>query len=218
MKITDKIVTVLLSFLTLPVAVFTPLVHILYQITAWQMIEQFAGISDASDTGLTEDAFSIKWLIDKLINSDFSFGRIDTSSMSDQIKSILPFLAAAAILFALATLTGVALFAVCAASRAKKAQCIISAAGIAQLIACGILFSKFAAGIVEGTVSVGSIIQGLFPDAFSSWGSFLTSSVIDIKRLNLSTAWSVMMMLFFAVIIWNVSYMVTSNDKKADKK
>lgn len=216
MKITDKIVTVLLSAMTIPVAIFAPLIHILYRITAWQLIEQFAGSTNSADTGLTEDAFSIKWMLEKILNGDFSLGGIDTSKFTDSFKAIYPFLIAAGVLFALATVTGVVLFVTAVVSRAKKTQCIISAVGIAELAAAGILFSKFASPIVSGTVSVGSIIESVFGESFSTLSSIMTSSVIEVQQLNLTTAWSVMMILFFAVIIWNVSFMVTSVDKKAD--
>ncbi|MBQ7579846.1 MAG: hypothetical protein IJU39_00895 [Clostridia bacterium] len=217
MKITDKIVTVLLSALTIPVAIFAPLVHILYNITAWGLIEQLAGSSSSGDSGLTEDTISVKWLFEKLINGDFSFGEIDKSNFTDAFKAIYPFLIAAGILFALAALTGVVLFATAVVSRAKKTQCVISGVGIALLIACGITFSKFASPIVSGTVTAGSVLQSLFGESLSSLTSILTSSVIEVQRLNLTTAWSVMMVLFFAVIIWNVSYMLTSSEEKADQ-
>lgn len=216
MKIVDKIVTTLLSALTIPVAIFAPLVHVLYQITAWQMIEQFVGSSDPTDTGLTEDAVSVKWMIEKTVNGNFSLGGIDTSKFTESFRAIFPFLVAAGILFALAAVTGVVLFVTAAVSRAKKTQCIMCAVGIAQLIASGILFSKFASPIVDGTVSVGSVMESLLGESYSTLSSFLTSSVINVQRLNLTTAWSVMMMLFFAVMIWNVSYMITNNDNKAE--
>lgn len=217
MKITDKIVTILLSALTIPVAIFAPLVHVLYNITAWQLIEQLVGNSASSDTGLTEDAFSIKWLLDRMADGSFSFGKMDTGKFTEGFKSIYPFLVASGVLFALAAVTGVVLFVTAVVSRAKKTQCIISAVGIAELIATGILFSKFASPIVSGTVSVSSILESFLGESMSGISSVLTSSVIDVQRINLTTAWSVMMVLFFAVIIWNVSYMVTSNDKKAEK-
>lgn len=219
MKITDKIVTVLLSALTLPVALFTPLVHALYKITAWELLEQIVGggSSAANDTGLTEDAVSVKWMIEKLIDSNASLKGIDTSKFSDGLKAIYPFLLASGILFALAVLTGLVLLIVSIFTRAKKSQCIIAALGATELIACGILFSKFASPIVDGSLSVGSILQSVFGESFSTLGSILTSSMLDVQRLNLTTAWSITMLLFFMIIIWNVSYMVTS-DKKADIK
>lgn len=219
MKITDKIVTVLLSALTLPVAIFTPLVHVLYNITAWGIIEQLVGGSSsaANDSGLTEDAVSVKWMIEKLIDGNFSLKGLDTSNFSEGLKAVCPFLLAAGILFALAVLTGFVLLIVSIATRAKKAQCIIAALGATELIACGILFSKVASPIVDGTLSVGSILQSIFGESFSTLGSILTSSMLDVQRLNLTTAWSITMLLFFMIIIWNVSYMLTS-DKKADRK
>ncbi|MBQ6624421.1 MAG: hypothetical protein IIX39_01195 [Clostridia bacterium] len=220
MKITDKIVTSLLAFCVLPVAIFFPLIRVLYQINGWEIFQNMVDIPNAveNDTGLTEDSFSIWFVFKNFFSGGLSMSGFDFSNVDDSVKAVLPYLIAAGILFALGVVIGIALFIVNVATKAKKTQCIISAVGIIDLSICGILFSKVAKPIVDGSISVGTLLSSVLGSGGeSNFGKVLATSLISIKELNLTSAWSIMILIFAVIIIWNVSYMLTRDEVKGGK-
>lgn len=184
------------------------------------MLEKILGskISSGNDSGLTEDSFSLWWIYKNFFKGGLSLHEINTSDVPEGVKAILPFLKVAAVLFAVGVVIGIALAIVSVLTRAKKTQCVICAVGIVDLIVCGVFFAKFASPIVSGEVSAGSILHSIFGESLSTVGSIATSTIFDVQRLNLSSAWSAIILIFIAVIVWNVSYMLTDNGEKAVKK
>lgn len=220
MKIADKIITSLLAFCILPVAIFSPLIRVLYQINGWELFQNMVDIPNAveNDTGLTEDSFSIWFVVKNFFFGGLSSSGFDFSNVDDSVKAVLPYLIAAGILFVLGVVIGIALFVFNLATKAKKTQCIISAVGIVDLSICGILFSKVANPIIDGTISVGTLLSSILgPGGESGIGKVIATSLISIKELNLTSAWSLMILIFAVIIVWNVSYMLTSNDVKGGK-
>lgn len=220
MKIVDKIVNIVLSLCILPTAIFAPIIHVIYQIQGLEILEKLigSGVFPANDSGLTEDFFSLWWIYKNIFKGGLSLHEINISDVPESVKAILPFLKFSAILFAVGVVIGLVLVIVSVVTRAKKAQCVLCAVGIVDLIVCGVFFSKFASPIVSGAVSAGTLLQSVLGESFSAAGSIATSTIFDVQRLNLSSAWSVIIVIFIAVIVWNVSYILTDNGEKAVKK
>ena len=220
MKIVDKIVTILLSICTGPIVIFTPIVRIVYQITAWGLLEKFSGMQSTlqNDQGYTMDSYSLWWAYKNLLGGSLSVDKIDMSKVPDNIKAILPFVFVAGILFAVAALIGIVMIFVTAFTRAKKTQCVICGVGIIDLIVCGIFFSKFASPIISGTVSIGNILTAIFGDKINAVISVAATSIVKVNELALTGAFALLIFIFALIIIWNVSFMLTSDNKKAEKK
>ncbi len=211
MKIVDRIVTALLSFAVIPVAIFTPLLHWIYQITAWSLLNGITSlfgdstISSTNDNGLTQDDFSLYALYD-LIKG---FG-LDFENMGEPHVTVEPYLVyvkLAAAFFALALVIALAIGIVSIFSNAKKTQIGMAAAGILSLVGMNISFAKFADPMVEGKFTVGA----LFDVDFLSY-------ITKVEALNLSSAWVFMIMLFAGIILWNLSIMLTTDKTEEAKK
>lgn len=220
MKIVDRIVTCLLSFAVLPVAFFTPLIHWIYKISGYQLINGIASllggstISDASDTGLTQDDISLNYLYQTLKDFGVDFKEMFKSGgeIHITVEPYIIYVKMAVVFFIAALLIALAIGIVSIFSNAKKTQMIMSGVGIVSLIGMNVSFGKFAAGLVDGKFTLGALLD-----------ADLLSYVTDVQTLNLSSAWVFMIMLFVGVILWNLSVILTSdkeikpNNKKAKR-
>ena len=221
MKIADKIVTTLLALCTIPTVLFASLFHILYQISGMEAISSLLGNGAmAGDTGLTEDSISVMDIIRLMKEGILSFnGTVDYSAMDERVVKILPYLKWSMILFAVGTVICLALIAVCAATRSKTTQNIICGVGIADLAACGILFNKFSSPILDGTITSGTLFDSIMGGAMKEHPIIKTifSSIMNIKELNLSSAWSMLIVIFAAILLWNIAYVLTLPKEKTRK-
>ncbi len=212
MKIVDRIVSALLSFAVIPVAIFVPLLHWIYQILGYDIVNSLFGgkLTDASDTGMTEDNVSLYRLYDTLKGFGVDFKAMFTSDEVDPVtEPIMPFIKIAAVFFMIALVIALVAGIVSVVSNAKKTQMVLGGCGIVSLIGMMVSFNKFASPIVAGDVTIGSLLN--MPAL-----SFITK----VHTINLSTAWVFMVMLFAGLILWSLSYILTSDkeDKKQGKK
>ncbi len=212
MKIVDRIVCTLLSFAVIPVAIFTPIFHWIYQLVGYDLINSLLGgnLTSSQDTGWTEDNFSLYELYGLLKDFGVDFKNLfSSSSVSDTAAELVPYIK---VTFAFLILTLVIAFAagvVSIVSNAKKTQMILGGCGIVSLIGMITAFGKFAEPLVSGNVTIGSLLD-------ISWLSYVTK----IESITLSSAWVFMIMLFAGLILWSLSYILTSDNyyKKQGKK
>lgn len=211
MKIVDRIVSALMSLAVIPVAIFTPLVHWIYQILGYSIINGMldGALSDVNDTGLTEDNLSLYSLYDLLKSFGFDFKKMFSGDMemASSLEKILPYLKLTGIFFIIALLIALVTGIICAATNAKKTRMILSGCGIASLIGMMISFNKAVLPLTTGQITPGSLFD--MP---------AISFIIKIETINLSTAWVFMLMLFAGVILWTLSYILTSDKDEPGKK
>lgn len=210
MKIADRIITSLLAVGAIVAAIFSPLIHLLYQINGWDLLGITSSIEN--DTGVTEDGISVWYVIRQIRTGVFSGGKLDFSAMDERVVTILHFFIASMIIFAVAVLIALVLAVVCASTSAKKTQCVIAGIGIVDLAACGIVFNKFAQPIMTGAITPGNLIKSLTGGALGDnlFGSIALSSIVRIEEVNLSSAWVLMIMIFSVIIVWNVCLLITA--------
>lgn len=215
MKIVDRIVCALLSVGVILAAFFAPLVHWIYQITVYGIANGLLGgitgeyISDVNDQGWTEDDYSL-YNIYKLLE-DFGVdvkelfsGNAELNSNLDVFAPLIkPVLICFAITLAIALVTAI----VSLASKAKLPRILLSGAGIISLIFLKSGFDKLVLPVVSGQVTLGSLFD-------IPWLGLITK----VEVVNLSGGWVMMIMLFAAIILWNVSYILTSDKENTDKK
>lgn len=211
MKVVDRIVSALLSFAVIPVAFFTPMLNWIYQIMGYDILNSVLGgnLTNAGDTGLTEDDFSLYGLYDLLkgfgvdIESLFAGGTVNSNA-----EPLIPYIKATAVFFVITLVIALAAGIVSIVSNAKKTQMILGGCGILSLIGMIISFEKFATPLENGEITIGSLLDV----------SFL-SYITKIESITLSSAWVFMVMLLAGLVLWSLSYILTSdNNKKQGKK
>ncbi len=207
MKVVDRIVTALMAFAVIPVAIFTPVVHWIYQITVVGLAEtfniKFSNIQ--GDQGWTEDDVSIKWIYDRIVNMKLDLSKIG-SGTNEKVNAVLPYLKVAAVFFAIAVVIAFVIGVISIFTNAKRTQIGFSLGGIASLIVSIICFDKFAAPVISGEITIGSLFDIPFLSYITKMGS-----------LDLSTAWFLSLGLFIAIIVWNLAYMLTLPEEEAAK-
>lgn len=210
MKIVDRIVSALLSFAVIPVAIFVPMLHWIYQILGYDILNSVLGgeLTSPGDTGMTEDNYSLYALYNQLKSFGIDFKEMFTSDKVNPVtEPVIPFIKMTAVFFIVALLIALAAGIVSIVSNAKKTQMILGGCGVASLIGMMVSFNKFATPVIEGKVTVGSLFD--VPAL-----SFITK----VYNLNLSTAWVFMIILFGALILWSLSYILTSDKDTTSKK
>ena len=210
MKIVDRIVCALLSFGVILAAFFAPLIHWLYQITVYGIANGILGgvtgeyIGNANDQGWTEDDYSL-YNIYKLLKDfgvDFKELFSGNKELNPNLEVFEPLIKPVLIFFAITLVIALATGIVSLSSKAKTPRMILSGAGIVSLIFLKSSFDKLVLPIVEGKVTLGSLLD-------IPWLGMITK----VEVVNLSGGWVMMIMLFAAVILWNVSYLLTSDEK-----
>lgn len=215
MKIFDRIVCALLSIGVAVAAFFAPLIHWFYQITVYGIANGLLGsvageyISDANDQGWTEDDYSLYNIYKLLKDFDVDFKALFSGAqeMNPNLEVFVPLIKPVLICFAL--VLGIALVTaiVSLATKAKLPRIILSGAGIGALIFLKSSFDALVEPIISGQVTLGSLLD-------IPWLGLITK----IEVINLSGGWVMMIMLFSAIILWSVSYILTSDKENTNKK
>ncbi|MBP3330862.1 MAG: hypothetical protein J6L89_08535 [Clostridia bacterium] len=210
MKIVDRIVCALLSFGVILAAFFAPLIHWLYQITVYGLANGLLGgvtgeyIGNANDQGWTEDDYSL-YNIYKLLKDfgvDFKELFSGNKELNPNLEIFVPLIKPVLVFFAITLVIALATGIVSLASKAKTPRMILSGAGIVSLVFLKSSFDKLVLPIIEGKVTLGSLLD-------IPWLGMISK----IEVINLSGGWVMMIMLFAAVILWNISYILTSDEK-----
>lgn len=210
MKIVDRIVCALLSFGVILAAFFAPLIHWLYQITVYGLANGLLGgvtgeyIGNANDQGWTEDDYSL-YNIYKLLKDfgvDFKELFSGNKELNPSLEIFVPLIKPVIVFFAITLVIALATGIVSLASKAKTPRMILSGAGIVSLVFLKSSFDKLVLPIIEGKVTLGSLLD-------IPWLGMISK----IEVINLSGGWVMMIMLFAAVILWNISYILTSDEK-----
>ena len=216
MKIVDRIICALLSFGVILAAFFAPIVHWIYQITVYSIANGLIGgltgeyVGNANDQGWTEDDYSLYNIYKLLKDFDVDIKALFTGNaeINPNLEVFVPLIKPVLICFALVLVIALVTAIVSLVSKMKLPRMILSGAGIVSLIFLKSSFDKLVLPIISGKVTMGSLLD-------IPWLGMITK----IEVINLSGGWVMMIMLFAAIILWNVSYILTSDDKnKAVKK
>ncbi len=211
MKIVDRIVSAFLSLAVIPVAIFTPLIHWIYQILGYDIINGLLNgqLSDAADTGMTEDNLSLYSIYNMLRSFGVDFKEMfsGNTEMNSALEPMLPYIIATGIFFVVTLLIALVAGIVCASTNARKTRMILGGCGIASLIGMMISFNKAVLPLTTGQITPGSLFN--IP---------AISFIIKIHTINLSSAWVFMLMLFAGLILWTLSYILTSDKNETNKK
>ena len=190
MKALNRIVTALLAAAIFPVAYFTDIITVYAHANLY-------------DSNIVE-ALSIKRIVELFTGDGLFAGVFNKDNMSEIPEVLLKFkgnFIAFAVCFALAIII------VAAATNSRKATASLGAAGILCLIGMKIAFSDIAAAVDAGTLTLGSLTDMSFMNLFGK-----------IVLVTMSTAPVVMAVLFLAILIWNVAFIVIDLGEEQPKK
>lgn len=196
MKALNRIVTALLAAAIFPVAYFTDLITVYMHATIY-------------DSNIVEN-LSVKRIIELFTGDGLFAGVFNKDNMSEIPEVLLKFkgnFIAFAVCFALALLIAFAIIIVAAATNSRKTTAALGAAGILCLIGMKIAFSDIAAAVDAGTLTLGSLTDMSFMNLFGK-----------IVLVTMSTAPAVMTVLFLAILIWNVAFIVIDLGEGQPKK
>ena len=196
MKALNRIVTALLAAAIFHVAFFTDLITVYMHATIY-------------DSNIVEN-LSVKRIIELFTGDGLFAGVFNKDNMSEIPEVLLKFkgnFIAFAVCFALALLIALAIIIVAAATNSRKATASLGAAGILCLIGMKIAFSDIAAAVDAGTLTLGSLTDMSFMNLFGK-----------IVLVTMSTAPVVMAVLFLAILIWNVAFIVIDLGEEQPKK
>ena len=200
MKIADRIVRALISFAVIPVAFFTGIIHWIYDLPM--------EIINSDDNGLTEDNYSLYRIYSEFIDGfNIDLKEVFTNSVADETLAPLVYWAKFVGVFFIITLVIALVSSIFAIVTSKKTPSFICGGlGIASLIGMMVSFNKMVEPILSKQITLGNLLD--IP---------MIGAIVDIKVINLSTAWVFMLILFIGLILWSASFILTS-DKTETKK
>ncbi|NMP37351.1 MAG: hypothetical protein GX051_04400 [Clostridiales bacterium] len=216
MKALYRIVSALLAIAVLPVAVFTPL--LIYRISFTGLVSGIAGLlggifkGDAAQTiqdvlnskigeelsiwgGYKNYGTIIKDLISKGSTGNFTLG-----ALKGPITAFLVF-------FAAALLIAVVIFFFSAFSNNKKTIAGLSLGGCGMLIGMKIAFDSVSDALINGGVTLSDI-----------FGSEIVSTVLQVEVLDLRSAFYYMLILFAAIFLWTLCFLLINIGADPDEK
>jgi len=196
MKALNRIVTALLAIAVFPVAYFTDLITVYMHATIY-------------DSNIVEN-LSVKRIVELFTGDGLFAGVFNKDNMSGIPEVLLKFkgnFIVFAVCFALALLIALAIIIVAAATNSRKTTAALGAAGILCLIGMKIAFSDIAAAVDAGKLTLGSLTDMSFMNLFGK-----------IVLVTMSTAPAVMTVLFLAILIWNVAFIVIDLGEEQPKK
>lgn len=196
MKALNRIVTALLAAAIFPVAYFTDLITVYAHANLY-------------DSNIVE-ALSIKRIVELFTGDGLFAGVFNKDNMSEIPEGLLKFkgnFIAFVVFFAIALLVALATVIVAAATNSRKTTAALGAAGILCLIGMKIAFSDIAAAVDAGKLTLGSLTDMSFMNLFGK-----------IVLVTMSTAPAVMTVLFLAILIWNVAFIVIDLGEEQPKK
>jgi len=196
MKALNRIVTALLAAAIFPVAYFTDIITVYAHANLY-------------DSNIVE-ALSIKRIVELFTGDGLFAGVFNKDNMSEIPEVLLKFkgnFIAFVVFFAIALLVALAIIIVAAATNSRKTTAALGAAGLLSIIGMRIAFSAVSSAVKAGTLTLGSLTDMSFMNLFGK-----------IVLVTMSTAPAVMTVLFLAILIWNVAFIVIDLGEEQPKK
>ncbi len=194
MKALNRIVTALLAAAVFPVAYFTDLITVYMHANIY-------------DSNIVEN-LSVKRIIELFTGDGLFAGLIkDGSEIPDGLLEFKGNFIAFVVFFAIALLIALATVVVAAATNSRKATASLGAAGLLSIIGMRIAFSAVSSAVKAGTLTLGSLTD-----------ISLLNILGKIVLVTMSTAPAVMTVLFLAIFIWNVAFIVIDLGEEQPKK
>ncbi len=199
-RIVYKSVAALLSLAVIPIAVFSPMIRIVGDMS---FLDSYVG-----------EALSLYDIYTLFFGKNSTFEGFGDLSLTQPIKDLLPALISSGVFLVLAVLLALITAAVAIFGRKRRSIIILSSSIILSVIAMFISFNAFAQPFVDGSVGISDL--GLIESGILSW---LVGAVINIKVLQISSAGFLMIGCACAVLLWTLAFvLVEVGEEKTNKK
>lgn len=215
MKIVYKVLNSVIVLTMIPVILFLPLFRFIMSIgmsSNNQILSLLGSLFDVSaiikqatgvDFNNLPEYYTIKEAYDMLFgeSSFIASAGVDTAALPEELTK---YFTAAAILFAVALLIAVIVLIVGLVTKKKLLCSAFAAGGMLSLFAANKCFTHIAQQLVSGKVSLISMLENM--EALSSYSKYLEYIDVDIRIFELSSAYTMLMLVFGALIALNVVF------------
>ena len=198
-KIVYKVVVVILALSMIPVAIFTPMIQIVGQVT----------IGDA----YVGEHVSFYDIYKLFFSKESTFRGFDDYKLTDEVRATMPWLITSGTFLAAALLLGIAAAVVALACRKKLPVLCLSAAGCGAVFGLFRAFKAFAAPYLDGTISVsklGIVEEGILESVLSA--------IVKLVTLQISSAGFLMFGAFLAIFLWTGAFLLVEWGEPDEKK
>ena len=202
-KIVYRVVTALLALCTIPIALFSPIVRVVGEVS----------ISDS----YVYDEISVWDVYSMFFGKDSTFsGFARGAHLNESVKAMLPKLITSGCCLAGALILALVIVGFAAFSNKKLINIFLALGAVGAVIAMFVTFNEgFARPFTDGTISISDL--GLV-----EWGiiNSLLNSFISIKVLQITSAGFLLAIVFICVVMWTLAFVLTEwgDPKKEAKK
>lgn len=161
----------------------------------------------ASATGIDVSKLPETYTIPELYNlifaeeSTFSFAGLDTSALPEEVST---YFTAAAVLFATALVFAVIALFTGLFVKKKLVTASVGALGFISAFSASKCFNHIAQQLVSGKISLVPLIEKL--DALKNYSSYVKYIDIDIRILELSSAFTMFLVLLAVIVLLNIGF------------
>ena len=218
MKILYKLSTAILALAIFPAVIFLPFFKLVVTSSVLSLF------SSSSGETLINDTYSLKNLYDLWQPYKGNMEGISINSIPESIRSALGLPATFFIgFFILALLCALVIAFFGLFTKQKKAVVAFSGLGLAFTLGMNISFENLARPLVSGTISVTELLgdnlisaligqEGILSSIITALTGSSANSLIDIRLLNLSATYIVMLLIFVAILVITVSSVLVEWD------
>ncbi len=122
------------------------------------------------------------------------------------------------VFFALALVLALVIFFFAAFSNKRLVVTCLGVAGVLAMIGVYISFGRFAAPLLDGTITLTSIISTEELSFLLSITVSLLGSVVELKMFQLTSATLVMSLIFAGIAIWGLAFIITQDENERKKE
>lgn len=217
MKIIYKAVNTLAVLAIIPVLLFMPMFRFIITVDISsdnQILSLLGGLLDISSiikqlTGIDLENIPEFYTIKEAIglfsgeNAKISASDVDLSVIPPEITK---FFTAAFVLFIIALVFALLTLLIGLFTKKKGLAASFSLLGLVSLFSANKCFSYIAQQLVSGKISPSSLLSSL--KSLADYKDYLSFVNIDVRIFELSSAYTLMMIIFGAVIIFNIIFML----------
>ena len=187
-KIVYKAVSAILCVCVLPLAIFSPMIQIVGDVS-------FAQTFIGEDVSL----YDIYALFFKRGTTFSGFG----DTMTEEVRATMPELITAGSFLALTVLLGISGACVAIFCKKKLPTLLVSAAGCLSVVGLFVSFKQFAVPYLDGTIDIGKL--GLMEEGILE---SIFSALIQLRTLQISSAGFLMFGAFLCTFLWTGAFML----------
>ncbi|NLX93817.1 MAG: hypothetical protein GXZ02_08155 [Clostridiales bacterium] len=206
MKIVFRIVTAALALCVIPAAYFLSFLKFGFSAVVMNIADDIS-ISRAV-TALTDETSPLNGL----------FSGSGNFFENEWVQSLMPAAISFLVFFAIAIILSLVIFFFAVFSNKRLAMTCLGGGGIIAMIGAYISFGRFAAPLMDGTISVGNLISTEDLSALLSIAVQFLGSAIKVEILQLTSATLIMTLIFAAIVIWGLAYMLTEDESEKQQR